>query len=290
MLGIILAGGKGTRMFPFNKIISKHLLPIYDKPLIYYSISTLMLLGIKRFVIIVDNSNLKDYSDLLGNGKNLGINIKFICQDKPNGIVHALLLCKAEIKKKNFVLYLGDNIFYGHGLIDTLNKYKKIIKNYSSIFTCKTEFPQNFGVLYKNKNLEPTKIIEKPKFPKNNEIVTGIYFYNNEVLKLLSKIKYSKRRELEITDLNNLLLKKKKLKHFELGRGTIWHDCGSISEMMDASNLFYMIEKKNNFKVYCPEEISLNNKWISKKQLKDNFKKFKNSSYKKYILNLINNK
>jgi glucose-1-phosphate thymidylyltransferase len=287
MLGIILGGGKGTRMFPFNKIISKHLLPIYDKPLIYYSISTLMLLGIRKILIVVDKSSLSDYKNLLGDGKKFGISIKFICQNKPKGIVHALSLCKNEIKKQHFVLYLGDNIFYGHGLIEIFNKAKNILKDYSSIFTHQTEFPKNFGILYKNKNQEPTKIVEKPKSEKNNEAVTGIYFYNNQVLKLLDKITYSKRRELEITDLNNLLLKQKKLKYFELGRGIIWHDCGSITEMLNISHLFYMIEKRQNFKVYCPEEISLKNKWISKKQLSKNFKKLKDSSYKEYILSLI---
>ena len=226
-----------------------------------------MLLGIRRILVVVDKSSLKDYSNLLGNGRAFGIDIKLICQNKPSGIVHGLRLCKNEIKKQNFVLYLGDNIFYGHGLVDLLNNCKKITNKYSSILTQRTQFPENFGILYKNKNNEPTKIIEKPKSSKSNEAVTGIYFYNNEVLDFLNKIGFSKRKELEITDLNNLLIKKKKLKHFELGRGTIWHDCGSINEMIDASYLFYMIEKKQKFKVYCPEEISFRNKWITKKQL-----------------------
>jgi len=287
MIGIILAGGRGTRMYPFDNFTSKHLLPIYDKPLIYYSISTLMLIGIKKILIVVDKNHLSDFQKLLLDGSQFGIKINFIEQDQPNGIVHALKICQKYIKKNDFVLYLGDNIFYGHGIIDTFNKAKKIIFKSSSIFTYKTTNPKAFGILKKNNAGNMLKIYEKPLKSISDEAVTGIYFYNNEVLKFIKKIRYSKRKELEISDLNNLLISKKKLKYFYLGRGATWYDCGSIDEMVIASNFFYEIEKKQGNKVYCPEEISYIKNWISKKKLKIKLKNLKSSSYKEYLLKKV---
>jgi glucose-1-phosphate thymidylyltransferase len=275
MIGIILAGGRGTRMYPFDNFTSKHLLPIYDKPLIYYSISTLMLIGIKNILIVVSKNHSNDFQKLLLDGSQLGIKINFIEQDQPNGIVHALKICQKYIKKNNFVLYLGDNIFYGHGVINIFNKAKKIIFKLSSVFTYKTTNPKAFGILKKDNMGNMVKIYEKPLKYISDEAVTGIYFYNNQVLKLIKKIKYSKRKELEISDLNNLLISKKKLKYFYLGRGSTWYDCGSIDEMVTASNFFYEIEQKQGNKVYCPEEVSYNKNWISKKKIKKYVKKFK---------------
>lgn len=287
MIGIILAGGRGTRMYPFDNFTSKHLLPIYDKPLIYYSISTLMLIGIKNILIVVGKNHLNDYQKLLLDGSQFGIKINFIEQDQPKGIVHALKISQKYIKKNNFVLYLGDNIFYGHGVIDIFNKAKKIIFKLSSIFTYKTMNPKAFGILKKDNTGNMLKIYEKPLKYISDEAVTGIYFYNNQVLKFIKKIKYSKRKELEISDLNNLLISKKKLKYFYLGRGSTWYDCGSIDEMVTASNYFYEIEQKQGNKVYCPEEVSYNKNWISKKKLKNMLKSLKSSNYKKYLLEKV---
>lgn len=287
MIGIILAGGKGTRMYPFDNIISKHLLPIYDKPLIYYSISTLMLIGIKDILIVVDKNHLSEYKKLLLDGSQFGIKINFVVQERPNGIVHAIEICKKYIMNQNFVLYLGDNIFYGHGIIDIFNLAKKNISKISSIFTYKTTNPKAFGILKKNKANKMLKIYEKPSKSVGDEAVTGIYFYNYRVLNFINKINYSKRKELEITDLNNLLIEKKKLKYFYLGRGATWFDCGSIDEMVNATNLFSSIEKKQGTKVYCPEEISFTNKWITEKKLKLKIKNLKNSNYRKYLIDKV---
>jgi glucose-1-phosphate thymidylyltransferase len=287
MIGIILAGGRGTRMYPFDSFTSKHLLPIYDKPLIYYSISTLMLIGIKNILIVVSKNHLDDFKKILLDGSQFGIKINFIEQDQPKGIVHALKICQKYIKKRNFVLYLGDNIFYGHGIIDIFNKAKKIIFKLSSVFTYKTTNPKAFGILKKDNIGNMLKIYEKPLKYISDEAVTGIYFYNNQVLKFIKKIKYSKRKELEISDLNNLLISKKKLKYFYLGRGSTWYDCGSIDEMVTASNFFYEIEQKQGDKIYCPEEVSYNKNWISKKKLKNMLKNLKSSNYKKYLLEKV---
>ena len=201
MKGIILAGGSGTRLFPSTLATSKQLLPVYDKPMIYYPLSMLMLAGIRDILIISTPEDLPKYKSLLSSGKSIGMNFLYKEQVSPDGLAQALILGEEFIGNENVCLILGDNIFYGHGLIEIFNKANNIIKDYSSIFTHQTEFPKNFGILYKNKNHEPIKIVEKPKSEKNNEAVTGIYFYNNQVLKLLDKITYSKRRELEITDL-----------------------------------------------------------------------------------------
>ncbi len=280
MKGIILAGGYGSRLFPITNYTSKHLLPVYNKPMIYYPLSTLMLAGVKDILIICKSIDLSNFKKLFGNGSYLGIKISFEIQKKPSGIAEALKIGKKFINDSDVYLVLGDNIFYGAGL----QKYFEIIqknRGNSYIFGSYVKNPKEFGIISKSK--ERLKITEKPKKPKSNIAVTGLYFYPNKLLKFVEKLKRSKRGELEITDFNDLLSKKKKLKLFEFGRGFAWFDCGTASGLLEAAAFIKTIETIQGLKIGCPEEVAVKKKYISKKKFDLYLKNIPNSEYKDYL-------
>ena len=289
MKGIILAGGSGTRMYPTTKIISKHLLPIYDKPMIYYPLSTLMLSGIKEILIISTTIDLPMYKNLLGNGSKLGISISYKVQDQPNGIAEAFIIGEKFIGNSNVALILGDNVLYGKGLssmlkdavVDIENNNKSIIYGYS------VKDPKRYGVVDFDNNNNIISIEEKPEEPKSNFAVIGLYFYNNKVTEYAKKIKPSNRGELEITDINNLYIKNKKIKISLLGRGFAWLDTGTPNSLLAASNFIQMIEDRQGLKIACIEEIAYRMGFINTKQLKILIKSLSESDYKEYIKSIL---
>ncbi len=285
--GIILSGGTGSRFFPVTNSISKQLLAIYNKPMIYYSLSILMLMGIREILVITRPDEKKLYQKLLGTGKNFGVKFDYIAQPKPGGIAESFLLGKKFIEKKNIVLILGDNFFYGKNLEKILKKTVKKNQNGASIFISKTRKPQSFGVVEIDKKNKILSIVEKPKKPKSNYIVTGLYVYDNSVINLTKKLKYSKRGELEITDLNNMYLKQKKLQGIKLKSNIKWMDNGNSDALLETSNFVRSTENKEKKLLFSPEAIALKNKWIDKRQLKKNLEKLKNSDYGKSLMRLI---
>ena len=288
MKGIILSGGLGTRLYPSTTAISKQLIPVYDKPMIYYPLSVLMLAGIREILIITTVKDLRSYKILLGNGSQIGIKISYKTQKKPKGLVDAFKIGRKFIGKSDVCLILGDNIFYGDGLISYLDSSINIVKQKSNavIFTYPVSNPNNYGILEK-KNNKITSIVEKPKKTKSKKAVVGIYFYPNSLLKYVKSIKPSMRGELEITDLNNICLRNKKLEVQEMGRGFSWHDAGSPDNLHEASQLMQIIEKRIGYKIGCIEEIAFRNNWINKMHLKKIFKKYINSEYGSYLKRLI---
>lgn len=282
--GIILAGGTGTRLSPLTKAVNKQLLPVYDKPLIFYPLSILMLAGIKNILIIVNDGQEKNFSNILGNGKRYGINIEYKTQKKPRGIAEAFILGKNFIKKDSVSLILGDNFFYGQSLTAKLLKSKNQNKG-ATIFLKSVNNPENFGVAV-IKNYKISTIVEKPKKFISKQAITGLYFFDNEVIKIAKKIKPSKRNELEITDILKFYQKNKSLKYEEIGRGAIWSDAGKIEDLTNLSNFVHSVEKVQNIKIACIDEIALNQKWIDKKQLQNNIKYYGNCEYSKYLKNL----
>ncbi len=285
ILGIILAGGVGSRLFPMSSVGSKHFLSIYDKPMIFYPLSVLMLAGIKDFIIVTQKKNIPTYKNILKNTKNLGIKIKYKIQNKPLGIAHGLKI-GSKNTKKDIALILGDNIFYGHGFNLILKNFMKF-ESEGQILINHVNDPKNFGILNYGKKGLPLKIIEKPKKFVGNDAVVGLYFYKNSILKYLEKIKMSKRNEYEITDFNNILLKKKLISYQRIGRGFAWLDTGNPSRLLEASNFIEIIEKRQGFKVACLEEIALRQNFITKKKLTDIIKIIPASEYKDYLKNLI---
>ena len=261
MRGIILAGGLGTRFKPLTDSISKHFLPIYDKPVIYYSLSLLFIAKIKDILLICKKNDLSHFKASLGNGKRFGVKISYAIQEKPKGIAEALIIGKKFVGKDNVCLILGDNFFYGQSLSSTINKAKNY-KHGARILALQVNNPNDFGVINFRKN-KIISIEEKPLKPKSNFIIPGMYFYDNKVLQYIDTLKPSKRNELEITDLNKIYLKKNKLKAFKLGRGVAWLDTGNPDNLLSASNFVYSVEKLQGFKIACLEEIALKNKWIS---------------------------
>ncbi len=285
ILGIILAGGVGSRLFPMSSVGSKHFLSIYDKPMIFYPLSVLMLAGIKDFIIVTQKKNIPTYKNILKNTKNLGIKIKYKIQNKPLGIAHGLKI-GSKNTKKDIALILGDNIFYGHGFNLILKNFMKF-ESEGQILINHVNDPKNFGILNYGKKGLPLKIIEKPKKFVGNDAVVGLYFYKNSVLKYLEKVKISKRNEYEITDFNNILLKKNLVSYQRIGRGFAWLDTGNPSRLLEASNFIEIIEKRQGFKVACLEEIALRQNFITKKNLIDIIKITPASEYKEYLKNLI---
>ncbi len=285
MKGIILAGGQGSRLYPLTKTISKHLLPVYDKPLIYYPLSTLMLARIRDILIISDKENLSNYKKLLKDGNEFGINISYEIQKRPNGIADAFIVGEKFINNSKCALILGDNIFYGNELKKILGKAKKSKKG-SFILLYQVGNPENFGVA-NIKNNKIISIVEKPKNPKSKYAITGLYFYDKDICKIAKKIKPSKRGELEITSINQHYLKRKRLKFDILGRGNAWLDTGTFDSLIDAGQFVRTIEKRQGFKISCPEEISYRNGWLNKKELKKQANKIKDKNYKNYLLGLL---
>ena len=283
--GIILSGGKGTRMSPLTKAVNKQLLPIYDKPLIYYPLSVLMLAKIRDVLIVVNKGQLDQYKKILPNGKNLGIKISYIEQDKPRGLPDAFILGENFIGKNSVSLILGDNFFYGQYLTEKLKSSVKI-KNGAKVFLHRVRKPERYGVA-KVKNNKIFSIKEKPKKFFSDYAITGLYFFDNKVVNYSKKLKPSKRGELEITDLLKKYKAKGKLSADFIGRGGAWLDTGSISDYYKTSNFVLAVENRQGFKVACLEEIALLNNWITKKNIKDAIKFYGNCEYSTYLKRLI---
>ena len=285
--GIILAGGMGTRMSPLTKAVNKQLLPIYDKPLIYYPLSILMLAKIRDILIIVNKGQLNQYKKLFPDKKNLGINIEFKEQDKPRGLPDAFILGEKFINNSNTAMILGDNFFYGQNLSKLLTGCAKL-KNGAKVVLHSVKNPELFGVAkINNKNKNILKIIEKPKKFISNYAITGLYFFDKKVVNYAKKLKPSKRGELEIIDLINQYKKDKKLSAEFIGRGGAWLDTGSISDYYKTSAFVQAVENRQGFKIACLEEIALLNKWINKKDIKDAISFYGNCEYSSYLKKLI---
>ena len=283
--GIILSGGKGTRMSPLTKAVNKQLLPIYDKPLIYYPLSVLMLAKIRDVLIVVNKGQLDQYKKILPDGKNLGIKISYVEQDKPRGLPDAFILGENFIGKSSVSLILGDNFFYGQYLTEKLKSSVKI-KNGAKVFLHRVRKPERYGVA-KVKNNKIISIKEKPKKFFSDYAITGLYFFDNKVVDYSKKLKPSKRGEIEITDLLKKYKKKGKLSADFIGRGGAWLDTGSISDYYKTSNFVSAVENRQGFKVACLEEIAFLNNWITKKNIKDAVKFYGNCEYSIYLKRLI---
>ena len=285
--GIILAGGLGQRMSPITKAVNKQLLPLYDKPLIFYPLSILMLANIKNILIIVNKGQLNTFRKILPEKNNLGIKIQYAEQKKPRGLPDAFIIGKKFIDKDNVALVLGDNFFYGQSLTKNLRK-NLIFSKGARIFLHPVKNPQRYGVAYLNKKKKILKLLEKPNKPKSNLAVTGIYFFDNKVVEFSKKLKASKRGELEIIDLLNIYKKKNNLKAEFIGRGGAWLDTGNVKDYYDASNFISTIENRQGLKIACLEEIAFNNGWISKNEIKSSINFYGNCDYSKYLKTLIN--
>ena len=283
--GIILAGGTGSRLSPLTKIINKQLLPLYDKPLIFYPLSILMLAGIRDVLIITNPNEDVNFKKILGNGSNFGIKIQYLIQNKPNGLPEAFIIGEKFINKKNVALILGDNFFYGQGFTKRL-KQKTKSKSGSTIFTYQVNNPEDYGIVEMKKD-KIVNIREKPKNSKSNLAITGLYFFDHNVVNISKKLKPSKRKELEIVDLLKKYLKRKKLKIEYMGRGSAWLDTGNAESLFETSQFISNIEKRQGLKIACLEEIALNNKWISKYIIKKQINFYGNCNYSKYLKKLI---
>jgi glucose-1-phosphate thymidylyltransferase len=283
--GIILAGGAGTRMSPLTKAVNKQLLPLYDKPLIFYPLSVLMLAGIKEILIIVNKGQVSQFRKILPENNNLGIKIKYIEQSKPRGLPEAFILGKNFIDGDNVALILGDNFFYGQNLTSILKESTKL-KNGAKVFLHPVKTPSLYGVAKINKKNKILAITEKPKKTKSNLAITGLYFFDKNVVGLSKKLKPSSRGELEITDLLNIYRKKNKLKADFIGRGGTWLDAGNIQDYYNATNYVSTLENRQGLKIACLEEISLNKSWINKSDIKKAIKFYGNCDYSKYLKNI----
>jgi len=285
MKGIILAGGSGTRLYPITKGVSKQLLPVYDKPMIYYPLSVLMLAGIKEILIISTPEDLPNFEKLLGDGKDLGIKLYYKVQPSPDGLAQAFIIGEDFIGSDDVCLVLGDNIFYGYGFFQTLqNARKNVEEGKSTVFGYYVNDPERYGVASFDNNGVVTSIEEKPEKPKSNYAVVGLYFYTNDVVQIAKSIKPSHRGELEITTVNQEYLKRNNLKVQLLGRGFAWLDTGTHDSLMEAGQFIETIEKRQGLKVACLEEIAYNMKYINKAQLKKLAEPLKKNSYGQYLL------
>ena len=289
MKGIILAGGSGTRLYPLTKAVSKQLLPIYDKPLIYYPLSVLMLAGIKEILIISTPHDLPKFKDLFGDGSLLGLKLQYAEQPKPEGLAQAFIIGEDFIGKDDVCLVLGDNIFYGHGLTGMLKRSVEIVKNKKNavVFGYYVNDPERYGVVEFDGSGKVLSIEEKPKAPRSHYAVVGLYFYTNEVVEIAKNVKPSARGELEITSINNEYLHKDQLKVELFGRGQAWFDTGTFQSLHEASSFIETIQKRQGLSIACIEEIALNNEWISKEKFAEIVDIYKKNSYGKYMLNLI---
>ncbi len=289
MKGIILAGGSGTRLHPITIGVSKQMLPVYDKPMIYYPLSTLMLAGIKDILIISTPKDIGRYEELFGRGNQYGLKISYEVQAKPNGIAEAFILGEKFIGSSPVALILGDNLFYGEGLSDLLIKSKnRVIKdNLASIFAYSVINPEKYGVVNFDDSMNPIEIVEKPLQPLSNYAVVGLYFYPNNVIDIAKKVKPSKRGELEITFINNEYLSKGELFVEKMGRGFAWFDTGTADSLMDPSYFIKTLEKRHGLKIGCIEEIANDNKLISFDQFKALILNMEDSPYSKYLINKL---
>lgn len=285
MKGIILAGGKGTRLYPSTISVSKQLLPIYDKPMIYYPISTLMLAGIKDILIISTPQDIAQYQSLLGSGERIGVNFTYKIQEKPRGLAEAFILGEEFIGNDNVCLILGDNVFYGQGFSDIFNRIKKE-KNPATIFGYQVNNPKAFGVVEFDDDGNVISIEEKPETPKSKYAVPGLYFYDNSVIDIAKNVKPSERGELEITAVNNEYLKRKQLKIELLHRGIAWLDTGSPSNMLKAGMFVETVQSRQGLYIACIEEIAWRQGFITTEQLKQIGEELKQTEYGKYILSI----
>jgi glucose-1-phosphate thymidylyltransferase len=282
--GIILAGGFGTRLSPLTKAVNKQLLPIHDKPMIFYPLSVLMLANIREILMITNPGQINNFKNLLGDGSRFGIKIHYIIQNKPKGLPDAFNLGSSFISNDNVALILGDNFFYGQSLTKKLER-SALFKSGATIFLKEVNEPQNFGVArIRNNKIE--KIVEKPKKYISKSAITGLYFFDKNVVKFVKKLRPSKRNELEITDLINQYKKNKKLKFELIGRGAIWSDAGKIEDLSNVSNFVRSVEKVQGIKIACLEEIALSKKWITKSLITKNLKFYGNNDYSDYLKNL----
>ena len=291
MKGIILAGGAGTRLYPITMVTSKQLLPVYDKPMIYYPLSTLMLAGIKDILIISTPEDTPRFEHLLGDGKQFGCSLKYKVQPSPDGLAQAFILGEEFIGDDSCAMILGDNIFYGGGLTQRLKTAAENAGNgNATVFGYFVNDPERFGIMELDENENIISVEEKPAHPKSNYCITGLYFYPAGVAKMAKAVKPSARGELEITTLNDMYLQEKRLKGVVLGRGFAWLDTGTMDSLVEAADFVQMIEKRQGIKISAPEEIAYKNKWITKEELLASAQKYGKSPYGKHLMNVAEGK
>lgn len=284
--GIILAGGTGTRLFPITLGLCKQLLPVYDKPMIYYPISTFMLSGIKDILIITTLLDRDSFERLLGDGRKWGINIEYAVQNEPKGLAEAFIIAEEFIDSNPVALILGDNFFYGTDLVPMLKQANDNIDE-NTVFGYRVKNPQDYGVIEFDENKKIIGIEEKPSYPKSNFALTGIYFYDNSIVEKAKRVDFSDRGELEITDINNMYLKENNLNLELIGRGSVWLDTGSFDSLHQASSFIRTIENRQGFKISSPEEIAWRKNWITNEDLKKLAINLKKSGYGDYLLSLL---
>lgn len=292
MKGIILAGGNGTRLYPITKGISKQLVPVYDKPMVYYPLSLLMMAGITEILIISTKWHLKKFQDLLGDGTHLNISLSYLVQKNPDGIAQAFIIAEEFIANDDICLILGDNILYGQGLMELLSSARKNVKEKEEafVFGYYVNDPERYGVVEFDDNSKVVSIEEKPENPKSNHALIGIYFYPNNVIEIAKQIKPSVRGELEITSVNEEYLRQDKINVYPLGRGYAWFDTGTQDSLLDAANFIATIEKRQGLKIACLEEIAYWMGYITKDELFVLAEELKKSSYGEYLMKIINKK
>lgn len=285
--GIILAGGTGTRLAPLTNVISKQLIPVFDKPMIYYPLSTLMLSGIREYLIITTSFDNHLFKELLGDGSQWGINIQYAVQTSPQGIAQAFIIGEKFISNSNISFILGDNLFHGNQLLSQLHEADQRDQG-ATLFAYTVNDPERYGVLEIDNDGKILSIEEKPKKPKSRYAITGLYYYDNMIIEYAKSLNFSRRNELEISDINKIYLKEGNLKVQLMGRGTAWLDTGTIESLHEASSYIRTLENRQGLKISCPEEIAWRNHWISDKELASLAKSISNSGYGKYLMKLLN--